>query len=55
VQKGVKEGGFKGFQTYMQDCVGTGALSASDDRGKKWCAAVKAVKPDSMSMPSECA
>lgn len=54
VQDGVKKGGFKGFQTYMQDCVGTGELKATDERGVKWCAAVKALKSQGMEMPAEC-
>lgn len=47
----VSSGGYEGFAGYLTDCVGT---PASDDRIAKWCSAVKAMKPDSMALPTQC-
>lgn len=45
------EGGLEAFKEYIVGCINT---PVGDDRVKKWCSVVKALKPEGMGMPEGC-
>ncbi|PUU83574.1 hypothetical protein B9Z19DRAFT_1038718 [Tuber borchii] len=48
------EGGFEAFREYIRDCIDAGDVTSGSDRLKRWCSAVKAMKPEGMGMPEQC-
>ncbi|RPA98732.1 hypothetical protein L873DRAFT_1844049 [Choiromyces venosus 120613-1] len=46
------DNGFAGFKEYIGACVYAGDVTP--DRLAKWCATVKALKPEGMAAPTEC-